>query len=70
MWTLILPIALKLIGWFLDAKAADKESRQAFLDFIAAMSTQGLISKNLFLSYQSQRDRNREELEREKNGNT
>ena len=70
MWTLILPIALKLLGWFLDAKEADKNTRQAFLDFVAAMSSQGLISKNLFNSYLSQQDRNREELEREKNGNT
>jgi len=62
MWEMIAQVALQLLGWFLSARAADAETRKAYLDFIQLMAAQGLVSASLNTSFEAQRQRNRDEL--------
>jgi len=62
MWTVIISLGLKFVDWFLSSRAKDKESREAFLQLVGSLSKQGLISKSLHDSYESQRDKNKQEL--------
>ncbi len=62
MWSIIASVGLKLLDWFLGARQADIESRQAFMNFVLAMSNQGLISKSLHDSYADAHQANLDKL--------
>lgn len=62
--TAALPIVVQIIGFFVMRNQQAKESQAKFLAFIQAMENEGLISKKLHDSYEEQRRKNKEELEK------
>lgn len=68
--TPIVPLVIKLIGMWLDSNAQAEESKKKFVEFLQAMSGDGLISKKLHDSFESQKAENLkkiEDLEKSKN---
>jgi len=63
---LVAKVGLGLLDFFLSRNAAKVESRAAFLSFIASMEKDGLVGAKLNQSYASQRERNRQEIEKQK----
>lgn len=51
-----LPIAIRLIGYFIDRSVKDAEIKGRWLDFVLAMQAKGIISAKLRDDYQRQRD--------------
>ena len=70
MWmtilTSVLPLALKMIGYFIEKKIAkgemEKEARKAYLDFLNKIEPSLQDSARLRKSAQSQMDRLKEQL--------
>lgn len=51
---LIVPIALKALGWYLDSKQANKEMKKRFFEFAEKISGEYLNSVKLHDSYKRQ----------------
>ena len=59
----LIPVAIKLLGMFLDKKQADKEMMQRFYEFVEKFDKEYFNSVKLKRSYEAQ-------LERLRNGET
>ena len=46
-WGVLLSVLLKLMGWILDKRSADKAAKEAFLLFVDSLNTTSLASVSL-----------------------
>lgn len=60
MWTTILEIVLKGMGWFLDWYGASQQSRQRFLDLVTSLKDEKKISIEAHDEFQKQQDKLKE----------
>lgn len=44
----LLPMALRIVGYFIDKSAAKKETKEAFLRMVEGLQEQNLVSVNLY----------------------
>jgi hypothetical protein len=61
----ILPIIIKLLGVYFESKEANKEQRQAFLEFVKAIQPQSGESAKGRQSYDEQVKRLQEQINKE-----
>ena len=66
MWTILLTIGLKFLGWYLDFSKAKTEQKKAFLKFLEAMAGTNKSIMKLRKSYISQRKAALEKLKNKK----
>ena len=67
-WTLILNLAVKLMGAYFSNKKEKEEERKNFLEFVSYLDSRGLVSADIKMSYDANMsDLDRQIAERKKN---
>lgn len=67
-WTLILNLAVKLMGAYFSNKKEKEEERKKFLEFVSYLDSRGLVSADIKMSYDANMsDLDRQIAERKKN---
>lgn len=54
---------VSLLGYFLEKRGLTVKADKAFYDFVDALKTEGVVPAKTLSSYQSQREKNKAEIE-------